>query len=67
MEIGAIFVFAIVAGISIGVAVKWSFDRLTPIDKYVKMAAKARKYDAKAWHVFEKEMAKKHTMVINKT
>ena len=58
MEIGFIFMGAIVSGIVGGIWVKHWMMHLTPTQKYVKMAAKAKKHDKAAWEAFEKTIYK---------
>lgn len=51
---------AVLVGLIGGYIIKRWMDNLTPIQKYVKMADKAKKFDREAWEKFEKDIYTKH-------
>ena len=57
----ALMLGTIPVGICVGFLVKHWMKKLTPMQKYVKMADKARKNDRANWEAFEKQMVKKET------
>jgi len=61
-----VIVGAIVGGGVGGFFIKRWMRKLTPIQKYAKMADKAKLHDKAAWEQFEKDIYKKHKEKENK-